>query len=948
MSTDRVTVIGMHESLIERAADIACRCADGADLSRTAFVFGGRRPGLFLRRELGRRLGRVFVPPPCLSMDEFIARCAYGRVPGASLPHLDELYLLFLLIREVDAGILVNRERFPAFAPWAQEVFSFIEQLDLEDVPSESLRAVQLQAEIGFDVPDSVNRLLRCVAAVRDRFHREVLQRNAATRGMRYRAAAERPPESLPYGQVVFVAPFHLHATERAVVAGLVRDGRARVLVQGGTDRWPVLRSLLKDLGAGEQVTLEPSGHPRVTLHEGADMHAQAGIVRQIIRTVPHDERTVIVVPEPDSLMPLLAELSGALEQYNVSLGFPLRRSPVYALVDLVLRAQASRSGEAYHAGEYLEVLRHPFVQSLGDGVDDEGGARLAGALVETVDRALRGEIPTRFSGELFVRPAEIAADPAIAGVARDVLQRDGVAADRDRLCRVLHRLHETLFTAWERCTTVADLAAALDSLLSVLAEHGRLEEYPPNLAVAGRLLETARELAGSLLAGERFAPSELFRLLRERVEEDVVSFSGSPLAGVQVLGLFETRALDFDTVVIMDVNESVLPRLRVHEPLIPRDVMLALGLDRLEREEEIQRYQFMRLIAGARDVHLVYRVGGDAERSRFIEMLVWERERAGSRRSADRAAVQTERWSFAFAPLPAARPVPKTEEVVGVLRTMHYSASAVDTYLNCPLRFHYQYVLRLREAQEPGEEPGSGDIGTFLHDLLEKMYARFVGKNLRIDAAFRRAFMQELDRRFAEQVEPRMRADAFMVHDIIRYRMERFLDAEERRLEDAPVRVAAVEKEYAGSLRVDGVSVAFRARIDRVDLVAGTAPLILDYKSGSAAKTPRLPVEVPSTDIRRILKETVRSFQLPVYIHCHGTFRGMVPDAALYSLREPEELSPLFAGAPPSERPALMKGALEGLRALMREVFDPAVPFAPDDSEPTYCGICPYQSLCR
>ena len=562
--------------------------------------------------------------------------------------------------------------------------------------------------------------------------------------------------------------------------------------------------------------------------------------------------------------------------------------------------------------------------------------------------RILRGEIPARFSGELFVRPAEIADDPAIAGVARDVLQRNGVAADRGRLRRILHGLHETLFTAWERCTTVADLAAALESLLALLAEHGRLEEYPPNLAVVERLLETARELAGSLIAGERFAPSELFRLLRERVEEEVVSFSGSPLAGVQVLGLFETRALDFDTVVMMDVNESVLPRLRVHEPLIPRDVMLALGLDRLEREEEIQRYQFTRLVAGGRDVHLVYRVGGDAERSRFIETLVWERERVCARDGGAAGVMHPIRWSFAFAPLPAARPIPKTEEIVGVLRSMRYSASAVDTYLNCPLRFHYQYVLRLREAQEPGEEPGSGDIGTFLHDLLRERYAPFVGKKLRIDAAFRRAFMRELDRRFDEQVEPRMRADAFMVHDIVRYRMERFLDAEERRLEDAPVRVAAVEKEYAGTLGVDGESVAFRARIDRVDLVDGTTPLILDYKSGSAAKAPRLPVEVPSADVRRVLKETMHSFQLPVYIHCHGALRGAIPDAALYSLREPEELSFLFEGIPQGERRKLVGGALEALRALIREVFDPAVPFAPDDGEPTYCGICPYQSLCR
>jgi ATP-dependent helicase/nuclease subunit B len=125
----------------------------------------------------------------------------------------------------------------------------------------------------------------------------------------------------------------------------------------------------------------------------------------------------------------------------------------------------------------------------------------------------------------------------------------------------------------------------------------------------------------------ETFEAEDLFKIFRNKLENETVAFSGSPLKGVQILGVLETRALNFGHVLVLDANESILPKLKIREPLIPRDVMISLGLDRLEKEEEIQRYQFSRLIASAGRVDLFYAESEEHHRSRFVEDLVWARK---------------------------------------------------------------------------------------------------------------------------------------------------------------------------------------------------------------------------------------------------------------------------------------------------------------------------------
>ena len=305
-----------------------------------------------------------------------------------------------------------------------------------------------------------------------------------------------------------------------------------------------------------------------------------------------------------------------------------------------------------------------------------------------------------------------------------------------------------------------------------------KIGKFKFNLAVIDAIFSIKEDLANSLFSRESFMPVELWEIFLQKLEAQAIPFIGSPLKGLQILGLFETRSLNFDNVIILDVNESILPKLKIYEPLIPREVMLNLGLNRLEKEEEIQHYQFMRLIHSAKRVDLIYQENQQIEKSRFIEELLWKDQQ----KTKTLLSEPIPKASFSIKVSSPGQLIVKTPQIVDYLKKQTYSASRINTYLNCPLRFYYRYVLGFREQDDLLKEPQSSCIGTFIHELLEETFAKFKGKKPLIDQRFRDYFKARKDEKFALEIVPRMRSDSFLLGKIIENRLNKFLDNEKKR----------------------------------------------------------------------------------------------------------------------------------------------------------------------
>ena len=385
------------------------------------------------------------------------------------------------------------------------------------------------------------------------------------------------------------------------------------------------------------------------------------------------------------------------------------------------------------------------------------------------------------------------------------------------------------MFEGWEGISGFPDFIRQLDSLINILLDKGRLENYPVNLKIVEAIFKLKDEIEASSFFKEPFPKEDIFKIFLDRLSAEKVSFSGSPLKGLQALGLLETRSLNFKNVIILDVNDHALPYLKIYEPLVPQEVMISLGLNRLENEEQLQRYLFRRLLAGSENGHLIFQENPQNELSRFAEELIWQRQKQEGRLDV----LEIPKACFSIQSLAQRLVIDKEKEVLEYLKNIRYSASRIDVYLSCPLRFYYQYVLGLKKKEEIADEPEAVDIGLFVHQLLEQAFADFKGRAPVISPGFRKYFRELLDERFEEQFKKRMRSESFILKEIIGFKLEKFLDREETR---HVKEVLSLEEPFSGKIKLCGEWINFIGKTDRVDRLDDENVIVIDYKTGAAS----------------------------------------------------------------------------------------------------------------
>ena len=945
---DRVIAYPLTRNFIKELADWleAGYISTGKDLSSLAIVFGGKRPALFLNKELSRRMKKGFSSPAFFTIDEFVdSVLSYGPA-YSNASDLDACFEIYKLAKLKAKDILKGRESFSAFLPWAREILSFIEQLDLEDIEAESLKNIESLAAVGYDVPESINLLLGRITSLRGSFHEVMGGKKSYVRGLKYLLASKLAPcaEFAQFENILFCNFFYLHKTEESIIKCLYDKNKASLFFQGSEDDWPVLKKTARSFGVAIRPEKDVAPSYKIAIRPAFDLHSEVSMVREVLNQGVVPDETAVVLPDPQAVVPLLSEIASCVHEFNISMGYPLTRSSVYSLFSSIYRAQETKKEGLYYSKDYLRLLNHPLVKSL----DLASDPALTRVLVHKIEEIVLGIDESDIGGSLFVSLKDIESLRHLYSQAIEAANSMGINATHQDLKKMVEELHRLLFTLWEGAENFSGFADSISEFFEFLSKSRSLEKYPLNISIVDRLLEMADEFKSSAFAQERFSKDDLFKITRDRLEHELIRFSGSPLKGLQVLGILETRSLSFDNVLIMDVNESVMPRLKIYEPLIPRDVMIALGINRLEKEEEIQRYQFFRLISSAKNVILFYRESKDLERSRFIEELIWEKQK----KEKKLITLEPELCAgFSVEVLPRRIFAPKDKKYCEFLKETRFSATSVNTYLSCPLRFYYQYVLGLREKEELSDEPEAREVGTFVHELLEGMFSRFVRVPFAVDQAFKNDFFEALDIKFEKEFKKKMKSDAFLVREVLRFRLKNFLENEERRT----VReVVCVEKVFEGSIRAGAHELRFKSKIDRIDRLEDGSLLILDYKTGSSDMMPSSVDKIESKPWTRLhLKRTIRSFQLPLYLYfVERAYTGADLNAGFYNLKDQGRnfgIKTFFDKEEPAgQRVAKSDCLMKALEFICLEILSPETPFEADQEDPYYCGICPFFNLCR
>jgi len=940
---DKIVTYSLNENFIENLAGFIEKnfLKNSPDISRLAFVFEGKRPALFLKKALSKRIGKSFFSPTFFSIDEFIQYTLSKKTPFIKIANLESWYIIYALARKIAPEVVKGREKFSQFLPWAREIAKFIDLLDLEDIAPDSLKNIQASASIGYEIPENINVLLKNIIILRNAYHKLLSKNKSFSRGFTYLSTARIIQEVSfdEFDKIIFCSFFYMYKTEQKVIKHLYDIDKAILFFQGDEDRWPVLKNTARYFSSSIKPEKKRENNYSLNLYAAFDRHSQVCTVRTILKKIKKLDSTVIILPDPNSMIPLVSEIGSLVGEFNVSLGYPLKRSLLYSLFEIIVQAQKTKKGAEYYTKDYITALNQPLLKNLKI-LPDYSATRV---LVHKIEEVLLGIENTSISGNLFVKLADIENEDALFELAVETLEHMDIKASIEDLQNILKELHLLLFTLWEDITNFHDFALSLGKFLDTLVRKSLIGNYPLNLKIAKRLYNLIDELENISFSRENFIKEDIFKIFQDMLENEIISFSGSPLKGLQVLGMFETRSLNFENVIIMNGNESQLPRLHIYEPLIPHDIIVSLGLDTIEKEEEIQHYLFKRIISVAKNVHLIYEENSEKERSRFIEEIIWQRQK----KEKTFTIKPIPQVSFSTEVLLDKREIKKTKEMIEFLKKYTYSISSIDTYLQCPLQFYYKYVLGFEEKAELPEDIEGKEIGTFIHQLLRDTFARFINRKPQINKEFSREFLKMFAEKFKNFSSKRRRPDLFMLEKVLDFRLKRFLTFEQTSKERRVEKILYLEKQFKEKIELSGITFDFTYIVDRVDKLEDGSVLILDYKTGADAPKPQQADKLEKMKFKReSIRDQIRSFQLPLYYYFEKKkYEEETLNAALYNLRS-LKLSYLYNKKRNEEK--LMQICLNALDFILHEIIDTEKTFMADSANERNCKYCPFFSLCR
>lgn len=932
----------LSEDIITKVADYLLNSYSLEDFESIYVIFSGRRPSLFLKKRLAEKIFSSYIPPEVLSIEDFVYKiCSTARV-FSGISDLDAIYELYTIILKNCYFNNLKFKSFVEFVPWGYEIFNFLEQLLLENIDDSKLEYIENLAKIGFEVPPNINELLKDIKKIKNDFYSKLLDRGVFTRGLLYKFASEwiLKVKLNNVKEIIFVTPFYLHSTEIDLLNNLISMYNVTIFFQSPKEIPEQLKYLSKKLNIQLIIDKEDKLPKNIYFYSTFDKHSEISCLNRILKKLPKEEvnNTVVVLPDDETATVLVNALPENIKEFNLVCGYPLKHSIVYSLLYSIFNAQLTKKQNLYHSKRYFDVLKNNLVVNLNFEVSNEVIAKV----IETLELIHLGVIfDENISRSNFIQLESVEQSIPLYTHLFDVLKSLNISLEKEKLIETIKKVHYLLFYQWEKIENFVDFSNKIKTLVDLILCNNLANQEPFILEIFKKLYEVCDVLERSIFAKDKFKKEEIFRLFLNELEKAKIAFSGSPLRGLQILGFYETRNLNFENVIILDLNEGILPYIRTKHPFIPREVLINLGIDRIEIEEQIQRYHFWRLISSARNVYMIYIESAQKERSRFVEQVIWMQQK-------EQNMLQIKNLFNCYFKVNlniSKTEINKTEEIIKYLKQMTFSPTVVDTYLNCPLKFYFRHILSLTPLKQISEEAEEEDIGKFVHSLLYESFKKYEGSLPIIDDNFKKSFFELFNIKFEKELKKLYKTEAYMVKSVMKAILEKFLEYEKERLFNDKIRIIlSVEKKFEDKIDFSDIRLNFKFIIDRIEKTLDDTILVIDYKTGTISDLDELEEFEKTTEY---IRSKVTSFQLPLYVHiveknyCVNRINAMI-----YSVKNPENSKILFKDILSKEE--IQRKYFEALEHIISEIFDIKIPFYADTSDEKKCRFCEYRYMCR
>ena len=732
-------------------------------LQQYVFVFPNRRAGLFFLKHLSQIVEKPVFAPEVVTVNQLFQSLS-------KLTLADPIELLFRLYEVYKENTYHSTpQSFDDFLFWGRMMLNDFGEVDANRVDADKLfrnladlKDIDIRFEsLSEDVQESVKTFIkdfqdnsdvsanntqsgfgennltatakqkffhiwRSLLPIYKTFRNRLYNDGKAYMGMLCRDVIEHiddifDADSLQKRTFVFVGFNALNATEQALMTCLHDHGCAQFC-------WDYAHPWLTDphnrasLFSSENLRLFPNelktelenqtSEIAIHLLQLPSSTGQATEVAHILSSLqPTDWTQVgVVLPAESMLLPLLEVMPDTIGNVNVTMGYPLKMTPVYSLLQHLSELQllcVEKSGEwLFYHKPVMALLMHPYVKS---------------------DKSVRKASKIRRNN--------------ISYVSQSLFEE--TEQDRNRQLPESEKSVSLPLLMLQHYTTAKDALSGLSQVLNRMVVKKQQEQLKEAEQLQNeyiyQTLKVVNRLERMLADKKEVCPSvkTLFSLLLGILQDTTVPFEGEPLEGLQVMGMLESRSLTFSKLILTDVNDEVLPGHPAQHSYIPYDLRHAFSLPTPERQDAVYAYNFFRLVSAANEVYLLQNTIADNYNSGEISRFVLQLEHQ-YHLPIDKQVLSAP----VKAPVPRLMQVEKNNQVMrelldkfcpseGMESGHGLSASAINTYVSCPLRFYLEGVKGYKEAEKVEENIAANDFGTVIHNTMQQLYQPFEGENI-------------------------------------------------------------------------------------------------------------------------------------------------------------------------------------------------------------------------
>ena len=957
----------MNSFLKYVANDLYSRYED--NISNLCIVFPNRRASLYFKKYLSELSNKPIWSPATTTINELMQEIS-GLTTADNIKLLFELYRIYKQIKK-------SEETFDDFYFWGEMMLNDFDDIDKylinPDDLFKNLKSLKsIQDQFSYLSPEQIEAIKQfwqsfdpekhsdhqedfisiwnVLADIYRQFNKKLIELGIAYEGMIYRTVANKIKGTdkieLPHSKYVFAGFNALNDCEKKFFEYLNNNkladfywdydqsyiknqyNEAGLFLRDNINKYKqpvsflnkdIFRSLSKDKNI--EIISVPSdvGQAKVItqkLIESNENHTES------------PNKTAIVLADEELLVPVLHSIPDSIDKVNITMGYPVSNTPIYSLLEHVIELQKNtketKKGITFYHKNVIAILNHQYVNTQ---FKKEANELLQ--FIKTNNRIVisKDELSTcEFFKVIFTK-------------INTYLELS------EYLLNILHQIYNSLKKSGQE-NTIHTTSLEKEYIYHIYLSINRVKDVLQEQQIEIKL-ET------------------YIRLIRKIIKNLRVPFTGEPLSGLQIMGILETRLLDFENLYITSINEGVFPKTDASLSFIPYNLRRGFGLPTIEYQDAIYAYYFYRLLQRAKNITYIYNSSSDGlqtgEMSRFLYQLKYESEFTITEKSL-RYDINITR--------PKEIQIDKTDEIIQKLGQFlssaggkkYLSPSGLSTYLRCSLQFYFRYIAELREQDELTEEIDAPLFGNILHQAMDYLYKDFVGNEIssetinnliknkeQISSAINRAFKDEY---FKTDNAINYTGKNIIIREVIEKYIIQILKIDK---DIAPFEILSLEDKYEIEIPIttNGTfeMVKLGGKIDRVDK-HNNHIRIIDYKTGSD-KLEFKTIEALFSDKKGNQNSAV--FQTFLYSKFYQDIKkpslpitpGIYSVRKLYDKNFDYRIENKETKSYINDYNTVSSDYLDNLNQLISDIFNPDISFSQTE-ETRNCEYCAYRKICH